>query len=201
MFDRKTSEPYTGDVSIFEDVNRDKNLQIDRVMDILKISDKSSVADIGAGGGWFTVRAARRVGVEGKVFAIEINQAFINSIDERSKKEGLTNIKTILGKEDDPLLPAGSVNAVLILKTYHEIAEPIRFMKKLAPSIKPGGLVGIIDRNGTGADHGLNKDKVINELKLAGFVLKDEYDFVKPDKMDYFLIFEVASRSGIILFK
>ena len=70
---RPTSEPYKGDLSIFEGEDRAKNLQIDRVMDILKISDGKTVADIGAGSGWFTVRAAARVGGKGKVYAVEIN--------------------------------------------------------------------------------------------------------------------------------
>src|SRR5262245_7419271 len=69
---RPTSTPYKGDLSIFEDPNRDENLQIDRVMDLLKIKEGSTVADIGAGSGWFTVRAARRVKT-GTVYAVEIN--------------------------------------------------------------------------------------------------------------------------------
>ena len=186
---RKTSEPYTGDLSIFEDPEREKNLQINRVMDILKISDKKAVADIGAGSGWFTVRAAKRVGSNGKVFAVEINQDYINHINERAKRENLANINTILGKEDNPLLPKNSVDAVLILKTYHEIAEPIRFMKNLRPALRNDALVGIIDRNGNGEDHGIAKETVVVEAGRAGFVLKEQYDFVKPDGMDYFLVF------------
>ncbi len=189
--DRPTSDPYTGDLSIFEDAQRDKNLQIERVMDILGIGDKKSVADIGAGSGWFTVRAAKRVGVNGQVFAVDINQDYLDHIAERAKAEGFANIKTILGQADDPLLPANSVDVVLILKTYHEIAEPIGLMKNLKKALKKGAIVGIIDRNGNGDDHGLNKDTVIAELKRSGFDLKEQYDFVKPDKMDYFLVFTV----------
>ena len=192
---RPVSEPYSGDLSIFEDPEREKNLQIDRVMDILKISEKKSVADIGAGSGWFTVRAARRVGEKGKFFAVEINQAYIDHIIARVKRENLTNIKAVLGKPNDPLLPKDAVDAVLILKTYHEIAEPIRFMKNLRSSLRKGALVGIIDRNGNGDDHGLNKETVIEEAKIAGFTLKEQFDFVKADGMDYFLVFEAQGRA------
>ncbi len=188
---RPTSNPYTGDLAIFENSERAKNLQIDRVMDILGITEKKGVADIGAGSGWFTVRAANRVGAGGQVYAVDINREYIDHINERAKNEGFANIKTILGKEDDPLLPPNSVDAVLILKTYHEIAKPIILMKNLRKALRKGACVGIIDRNGKGDDHGLNKDIVIDELKRAGYVLKDQYDFVKPDKMDYFLVFEV----------
>lgn len=187
---RKTSDPYTGDLSIFEDSARDKNLQIERVMDILKITEGKSVADIGAGSGWFTVRAAKRVGAGGQVFAVEINQAFVDHIAKRAKDEGFKSIRAILGKPDDPTLAPNSVDAVMILKTYHEIAEPVALMKKLKASLKKGGLVAIIDRDGNGADHGLDEATVIKELKLAGFSLKEKHDFVKPDNMDYFLVFE-----------
>ncbi len=190
---RPRSEPYTGDLSIFEDENRAKNLQIDRVMDILKITKDKSVADIGAGGGWFTVRAAGRVGAGGKVFAVEINQDYINAVNERAKRENLNNIQTILGTEDDPKLPADSTDAVLILKTYHEIGQPIKVLKKLRESLKKDALLGIVDRNGEGDDHGIDKARVVEEAKRAGFALKDDYDFVKPDGMDYFLVFRPTS--------
>ena len=189
---RPVSDPYRGDLSIFEDPAREKNLQIGRVLDILKIEQGKTAADIGAGSGWFTVRAAQRVGEKGRVFAVEINQDYLKHIEERAKREKLTNIQTVLGTEDDPKLPAGAVDAVLILKTYHEIAEPVKVMKNLLSALRKNALVGIIDRNGTGADHGIEKETVIAEMRSAGFRLKDDYDFVKPDGMDYFLVFEIA---------
>ncbi|MDQ2746524.1 MAG: methyltransferase domain-containing protein [Acidobacteriota bacterium] len=189
---RPTSEPYKGDLSIFEDENRAKNLQIERVMDILKIKDGKTVADIGAGSGWFTVRAAKRVGAGGKVFAVEINPDAITYINDRAKKENLPNIQTILGTEDDAKLSADSIDAVMILKTYHEIAQPVKLFEKLRPALKKDALVGIIDRSGDGTDHGLNKEVVIDEMKRAGFKKVDDYDFTKADGQDYFLVFRAA---------
>jgi predicted methyltransferase len=191
-FNRPVSEPYKGDLSIFEDPNRAKNLQIDRVMDILKITEGKTVADLGAGSGWFTVLAAKRVGARGRVFAVEINQEYIDHIKDRAKKENFANIETVLGSEDDPKLPAGSVDACLILKTYHEIAQPVKVLENLKKSFKPGALLGIIDRNGKGDDHGLDREKVIDEAKRAGFTLKEEHDFTKADGMDYFLVFQAG---------
>jgi len=187
---RPTSEPYKGDLSIFEDPDRDKNLQIGRVMDILKIKEGSGVADIGAGSGWFTVRAARRVGVGGAVYAVEINPDYLKYIDERARRDGLPNIRTVLGKGDDPLLPTQSVDAVLILKAYHEIAQPIRLLIHLREAMRPGALLGIIDRDGKGNDHGIGSKTVVAEAGRAGFKLKHQYDFVWRDGMDYFLVFE-----------
>lgn len=85
--DRPTSEPYTGSLSQFEDPKRDEKLQPDRVMDVLGIKDGSSVADIGAGSGWFSVRAARRVGTNGTVYAVDINSDYLKYIEDRAKTE------------------------------------------------------------------------------------------------------------------
>ncbi len=187
---RATSTPYAGDLSIFETPGRDQRLQIDRVMDLLKITPGKSVADIGAGSGWFTVRAARRVGEGGTVFAEDINPQAIHYIEKRAASEKLSNVKTVLGTPDDTKLLPGSVDAVLLLKVYHEIAHPIPVMQQIRASLKAHGRVGIIDRNGNGADHGLDLKVVQKEMGEAGYKLVSTYDFTKADGQDYFLIFE-----------
>jgi len=186
---RKTSEPYTGDLSIFDSPGRENRLQINRVMDILSIQPGKTVADIGAGSGWFTVRAARRVGENGTVYAVDINPDSIRYVSDRAQKEQLHNIKTILGKPDNPLLPANAIDSVLLLKTYHEVAQPVALLRNLRASLRPGAKIGIIDRNGNGEDHGVGREVVIHEAQEAGYRLEKEYDFVKADKMDYFLVF------------
>ena len=126
---RKTSTPYTGDLSIFDSPGRDQRLQIDRVMDMLGIKPGKTVADVGAGSGWFTVRAAKRVAGNGLVYAVDINPEATRYIGERAQKEHLQNIKTIQSQPDNPLLPSDSVDSVLMLKTYHEIAHPVTLLK------------------------------------------------------------------------
>jgi predicted methyltransferase len=187
---RPTSQPYTGDVSVFEDPKRDKNLQVNRVMDLLGIHTGAAVADIGAGSGWFSVRAARRVGTSGRVYAVDINPSYVDYIRDRAQKEKLSNIRTVLSKSDDPLLPTNSVDAVLLMKTYHEVAQPIVLLRHVRAAMRPRARLGIIDRNGRGDDHGVNRDVVIDEVRRAGFALTAGYDFVKPDGVDYFLIFK-----------
>lgn len=186
---RKTSEPYTGDLTVFDYPGRDERLQINRVMDLLGITPGKSVADIGAGSGWFTVRAAKRVGEAGLVYAVDINSEATRYISDRAEKEHLSNVKTILSKPDDPLLPAAAVDSVLLLKTYHEVAHPVVLLRALRASLRPGAKVGVIDRNGNGENHGVNRDVVIREATQAGYRLLEQYDFVKADKVDYFLIF------------
>lgn len=184
-----TSTPYAGDLSIFENPDRAKNLQIDRVMDILHITPGKAVADIGAGGGWFSVRAARRVGTDGIVYAEDINPQYIGAIERRAIKEQLSNVKPTLGTADDPKLLPGTIDAVLLLKVYHEIADTRTFLRNLRPALRPGARIGIIDRNGSGADHGLNQAVVEKEMAAAGFRQVEHYDFTKADGQDYFLVF------------
>ncbi len=187
---RKTSAPYTGDLSIFDYPDRDKKLHISQVMDLLGIAPGKSVADIGAGSGWFTVRAAQRVTPTGKVYAVDVNPEAIRYVQERAQKEKLTNITTVLGTGDNPRLPPDSVDAVLLLKTYHEVAEPAELMRNLRGELKTGARVGIIDRNGNGENHGVQKNVVVQEVESAGYRLLGEHDeLVKDDRMDYFLIF------------
>jgi SAM-dependent methyltransferase len=188
---RKTSEPYKGDLSIFDSPGREDRLQINRVMGILGIVPGKAVADIGAGSGWFAVRAAKRVGASGLVYAVDINPEAIRYVGDRARKEQLQNVKTILGKDDSPLLPANSVDAVLLLKTYHEVAQPVALLQNLRAALRPGAKVGVIDRNGNGEDHGVGRDVVIREAKEAGYKLVEQYDFVMGDKMDYFLVFSL----------
>jgi predicted methyltransferase len=188
---RPTSTPYTGDLSIFEKPGRDERLQIQRVMDLLGIKAGSSVADIGAGSGWFSIRASARVGASGMVYAEDINPDAVKFIQDRIDKAKVTNIKPVLGSPEDPKLPSDSVDAVLLLKVYHEIAHPEELMLKLKPCLRSGAKVGIIDRNGNGTDHGLNSEAVEREMAAAGFKLLSSHDFTKADGDDYFLIFVV----------
>ena len=185
-----TSTPYAGDLKIFEEAGREQRLQIDRVMDLLQIKPGSTVADIGAGGGWFSVRAARRVTPSGRVIAEDINPKTIPYIQQRAQREHLTNIVTLLGTPDDPKLTPNSLDAALMLKVYHEIAHPEPVLANLRAALKPGARFGIIDKNGNGDDHGLNEKILRAEVEHAGFRQVARYDFTKADGQDYFLIFE-----------
>jgi hypothetical protein len=120
---------------------------------------------------------------------VDINPEATSHIEERARKEGLQNVKAVLSTPDDPKLPPGSVDAVLMLKTYHEVEHPVELLRKLRPALRAGAKIGVIDRNGNGEDHGVGRDIVIREAKEAGYRLQDQYDFVKGDKMDYFLVF------------
>lgn len=188
-----TSTPYSGDLSIFDDPGRAEKLHIDRVMDVLHIAPGKTVIDIGAGGGWFSVRAARRVGPTGKVIAEDINQHAIDTIRERAAHEHLANIEPLLGTPDDPKLAPQSADAAVMLRVYHEIAHPPLLLAVLRNALRPGALVGVIDHPGHGDDHGIDPAVVQREMEHNGFRFVARHDFTSADQNDYLLVFERAS--------
>jgi SAM-dependent methyltransferase len=117
------------------------------IMDALKIAEGARVADIGAGGGFFTVRLAGRVGPNGQVYAQDIQQPMLEAIKRRVSREGLRNVETRLSTETDLNLPAAFLDAVLIVDTYQEIDERDRvtFLRDLALTLKPNGRIGIVN--------------------------------------------------------
>ena len=137
----------TGPGDAFENPARARTLRIEHVMDLLGIKAGSVVGDIGAGGGWFTMLAARRVGPTGIVHANEINDEFIDYINKRATREGFRNVRTILGTANDPKLPVNSCDAVLILNAYHEFEQPLTMLRKIHASMKAGGKLGFIERD------------------------------------------------------
>lgn len=187
---RPTSTPYRGDLGIFEDPNRDKLLQTGKVLDTLHLHPGSTVADIGAGGGWFTVRAARRVAPSGRVYAEDINPNAIKSINDRATREHLANITAILGTPDDPRLAPNSLDAAVMLRVYHEVAHPGRLLPVLVAALRPGARFAVIDHPGNGADHGINPEVVRSEVTHAGLKYVGLYDFTKGDQNDYIEVFE-----------
>jgi SAM-dependent methyltransferase len=133
------------DLGLLEGPDRDEWQKPDQIMDALVIADGAVVADLGCGAGWFTVRLARRVGPNGLVYAEDVQTEMIGATVRRVQREGLRNVKPILGTQDDPKLPAGRVDAVLIVGIYHEIANPVTLLKNVGRALKVTGRVGIVD--------------------------------------------------------
>lgn len=143
------------------------------IMDTLKIAEPARVADVGAGGGFFTVRLARRVGPNGRVYAQDIQPPMLEAIKRRVAREGLDNVETRLGTTDDPNLPGG-LDAVLVVDIYQEVGEEDRvaFLRNLARALKPGGRLGIVNykpgRGGPGPDLRVPAEAVEADARAAG---------------------------------
>ena len=147
------------DLGLLEGPDRDQWQRPEQIMDALGIADGAVVADLGAGGGWFTIRLARRVGPNGLVYAEDVQPEMIAVIGRRVQREGLSNVRTVLGTANDPRLPRG-LDAVLIVGAYHEMEDPadpraiVELLKNVERSLKPQGRVGIVDFNPGGGGPG-----------------------------------------------
>jgi ubiquinone/menaquinone biosynthesis C-methylase UbiE len=171
------------DLGLLEGPDRDAWQRPEQIMDHLGIAEGSVVADLGAGGGWFTIRLADRVGPNGRVYAEDIQPEMIGAINRRVEREGLKNVQTVLGRADDPQLPA-PVDVVLIVQTYYEFDDPQTLLRKLRESLKPGGRIGVVEftKNGYGPgplmEDRVDPEQVIREAEAAGLRLKSRGDFL-----------------------
>ena len=180
-------------VKILENPDRDSWQTPEQVVVSLGLAAGSTVADIGAGSGYFSVRFARAVGPQGTVYAADIDKGLIQHLGERAAKEGVENLKPLLGKPDDPLLPPASVDLVFICDVIHHIENRGPYYAKLARALRPEGRLAIVDFYKRELPVGpppamkIAKADLIAELKQAGFELREEFDFLPHQ---YFLIFE-----------
>jgi ubiquinone/menaquinone biosynthesis C-methylase UbiE len=165
------------DLGLLEGPDRDIWQKPDRIMDALGIADRSVVADLGAGGGWFTIRLARRVGPNGVVYAEDVQSQMIEATERRVGREGLRNVKTWLGTAEDPRLPERSLDAILIVDTYHEMEHPVTLLSNAAKALKPQGRLGIVDfkKDGFGPGPALedrvDPEVIIRDAQAAGLKL------------------------------
>ncbi len=173
------------DLGLLEGPDRDAYQKPDQIMDALDIGEGSRVADLGAGGGWFTVRLARRVGPNGRVYAEDVQPEMIVAIDRRVEREELQKVvKTVLGTQTDPKIPE-LVDAVLIVDTYHEMEQPVALLRNLAKALKPTGKIGIVNYKKDGAGPGpkleerVDEDVVIRDARAAGLELKKRENFLR----------------------
>ena len=166
------------DLGLLEGPDRDAYQRPDQIMDALQIGEGSVVADLGAGGGWFTVRLARRIGPNGRVYAEDIQPQMIDAIKRRMARERLTNVHTVLGTPVDPKLPAASLDAALMVDAYHEVEQPVTLLRNVARALKPGGVIGIINYKKDGGGPGpemearVDAEKVIADARAAGLQLR-----------------------------
>jgi predicted methyltransferase len=150
---------------------RDRVNEADDIMDRAGIRPGMTVADIGAGEGYYTVRLARRVGPQGRVLGQDIIPEVIDALGRRVNRENWTNVSVKLGTPDDPRLPERSFDRVFLVHMYHEITEPYAFLWRLHAAVKPGGEVIVVDANRPTQDHGTPPDLLGCEFAAVGFKL------------------------------
>lgn len=169
----KASRPVApADSTRFSDEeSRDKLNEADDVMARAGVEPGMSVADIGAGDGYYTVRLAARVGPTGRVLAQDIQPKVIERLADRVAREQLDNVSIKLGASDDPRLPANSFDRVFLIHMYHEIGEPYALMWRLRPALRKGGEVVIVDADRPTNQHGTPPQLLFCELEAVGYKL------------------------------
>jgi ubiquinone/menaquinone biosynthesis C-methylase UbiE len=149
------------------------------------------VADIGAGSGYFAFRIARLV-PQGRVLATDIQPEMLQMIEQRKREEGVTNIETLLGRIDDPMLPANSVDAVLLVDAYHEFSHPFEMLQGIYQALKPGGKLVLVEYRGEDPSvpirplHKMTEQQVVSEMSVFGLHWEDTLDFLPWQHMFIF---------------
>jgi cyclopropane fatty-acyl-phospholipid synthase-like methyltransferase len=174
----------------FDNPERDSWQKPEEVVEALRLNGDSSVADIGAGTGYFSVKIARRIPA-GKVFAADVEPDMVRYLGQRSQAEGVANLKPVLAGTDAANLPE-PVDLILIVDTYHHIGHRKPYFVKLKSSLRPNGRLVIIDfkadsPNGPPPEHRISPEKVTEEMREAGYVLAEARDFLPRQ---YFLVFK-----------
>jgi len=156
---------------------RDVEEDPDRAIDVLKIAKGATVADIGAGSGYMTIKLARKVGPQGKVFATDIQPAMLDLLSKRIAKAKLTNVTPVLGAVDDPKLPADAVDLALMVDVYHELSQPQLFLQRLRTALKSGGRLVLVEYRKEDPDipirpeHKMTVAEAKTEVEAEGFKL------------------------------
>jgi ubiquinone/menaquinone biosynthesis C-methylase UbiE len=166
----------------------------DEVMDIIGLAAGMSIAEIGAGQGRYVVHLADRVGPDGKVYAEDINDDFLRHCAARCRRGGFANVETVLGDTTDPKLPAGELDRIFVISSYHHFSDPVALMRNARPALKPTGRLAIAewipekDGRGEGTPH----ERMRAQMENAGFVLERIDKSLEKNEL-YIYLFRLSS--------
>jgi ubiquinone/menaquinone biosynthesis C-methylase UbiE len=154
---------------------RDNSHQPEKVMNVVGVKPGMVLGEVGSGHGYFTFHLSRRVGDSGKIYANDISTRALAAIRRKCESEGISNIETIVGEVEDPLLPEDALDMVFIVNAFHDLAKPVELLNNLVPSLKPGASVVIIDRDpdkvGGFNRHVFTQEEVLEHIKNSDFDL------------------------------
>ena len=176
----------------YEGLSRDDWQQPERVIQSLRIRPGDSIADLGAGSGYFTFRLAEATGPGGRVYAVDIDPDMISLIETKAKERGLQNVQAVRARPDDPSLPEGGIDLIFTSNTYHHIENRARYFMALRKVLRPGGRVAVIEFDRRSWLSGLFKhytpsEFIKREMEQAGYRLAHEFNFLDRQS---FLLFE-----------
>lgn len=159
--------------AVFDDPDRDAWQRPDEVVALLSLKPGMTVADVGAGTGYFVGRLSAAVGPTGKVIATDVEPNMVRYLEERAKRDGWTNVRAVQSAPADPTLAAATADRILIVDVWHHLADRVAYARKLAAALRPGGTIAIVDftldaERGPPKTHRLAADAIIAELAQAG---------------------------------
>ncbi len=172
---------------------RDEAGEATKLMDWAAIAPGMTVADIGAGEGYYTVRLASRVGVDGRVLAQDINRGALERLGERIARDRLDNVAIKEGGIDDPRLPPNSFDRIFMVHMYHEISEPYAFIWRMRSALRPKGQVIVVDRDRATNQHGIPPKLLFCEFDAVGYRLVEFAE--RPEVGAYFARFELKGKA------
>jgi ubiquinone/menaquinone biosynthesis C-methylase UbiE len=178
----------------YEGFDRDSWQKPDEVIARLELREGAHVADLGAGGGYFTFRLARAVGASGRVYAVDVDDDMIGYLTERAAEEGAGNVEVVRGEYADPLLPDGRIDLLFTSNTYHHIVDRTAYFSRVKADLTPTGRVAILELNDHGwfprwFGHMTPKQTIEDEMTAAGYRLVGDFDLVERQ---HFLVFARA---------
>jgi len=174
--------------------SRAKQENTEKLLQALQLKPGMVVCDMGCGNGYYTVPIAKRVGEEGTVLAVDIQQPMLDMLMERVNEAGLNNVKPIKGKLGDPNLPKGELDMVLMVDVYHEFANPEAMLTAIRESLKPDGVVALAEFRAEDPDvpikplHKMSKKQILKEYTANGFALKREYNELPWQHLMFFTV-------------
>lgn len=177
----------------YEGWGRDGWQQPDRVVETLSLKPGARVADLGAGGGYFTFRLARAVGPTGRVYAVDVDADMNEYVAGRAKAEGLANVEVILAEPADPKLPEEGVDLLFTCNTYHHLEHRARYFEAVRERLRPHGRVAILEYADSPSwflpSHTTSAETIRSEMEAAGFRVEENHEFLLPRQ--HFLVFTV----------
>lgn len=180
----------------YEGFWRDNWQHPEQVIRVLEIQPGQHIADLGSGGGYFTFRLADAVGLNGKVYAVDVDQGMNKYVEKQTRKREYQNIGVILALYHDPLIPEDGVDLIFTCNTYHHIKDRVAYFSQTRKYLKPNGRIAIIDFNGKGwfqkiLQHFTASEVIKEEMESAGYHLQHEFDFLPRQ---HFLVFSLKGE-------
>ncbi len=189
---RQPAQVFTG-AEWLERESREAEERPDELLEILGLKDGDRVADVGCGTGYFARRMAGRVAPRGVVYAEDIQPEMLERVRMRAAEDGISNIRTILGTETDPKLPAGGIDLILLVDVYHEFQKPKQMLAHLAKALAPGGRVALVEYRLEGdtalninLEHRMSVEQVLAEWLFAGFELAERIESLSTQHLFVF---------------